>query len=112
MRDEPGAVANGKRLDKTCKSERDRHSLSSVPTFNPANQGVSQMTVEQLKALKQIADAIIESVKAAGPLGAPGGTIYAALMAHGCTLNQYEQIMAGLVRAGKLRKSGECYHVA
>ena len=67
------------------------------------------MTVEQLRALKFIADSIIESVKVAGPLGAPGGHIYAALMGQGCTLHQYEQIMSGLVKAGKLRKSGECY---
>jgi len=67
------------------------------------------MTIEQIKALKAVADAIIETVQGAGPMGAPGGHIYAALMAQGCTLHQYEQIMSGLVRAGKLRKSGECY---
>lgn len=67
------------------------------------------VTVKQLKALKAVADAIIETVRGAGPFGAPGGHIYAALMAQGCTLHQYEQIMSGLVRAGKLRKSGECY---
>lgn len=69
------------------------------------------MTPQQVKALRSICDAIIEAVRAAGPLGAPGGILYAALMSHGCTLAQYEQIMAGLVRAGMLRKSGECYHV-
>lgn len=69
------------------------------------------MTLEQIKALKAIADAIIETVALAGPLGAPGGHLYAALMAHGVTLQQYEQIMAGLVRAGKLSKHGECYKV-
>ena len=67
------------------------------------------MTLEQLKALKQIADGIIAACEAA-PMGAPGGTIYAALMAHGCTLHQYEQIMSGLCKAGKLRKVGELYH--
>lgn len=56
-----------------------------------------------------IADSIIESVKAAGKGGAPGGVIYAALMQQGCTLNQYESLMAGLVRAGKLEKRGELY---
>lgn len=70
------------------------------------------MTMEQIKALKAVADAIIETVQLAGPMGAPGGHIYAALMANGCTLHQYEQIMSGLVRAGKLRKSGECYFSA
>ena len=67
------------------------------------------MTIEQLKALKAVADAIIETVQLSGPLGAPGGHLYAALMAHGVTLEQYEQIMSGLVGAGKLRKQGECY---
>lgn len=59
--------------------------------------------------LKAICDAIIESVKAGGPLGTPGGTLYAALMAQGCTLQQFEQIMAALVSAGKLEKRGELY---
>jgi hypothetical protein len=70
------------------------------------------MTIEQIKeALKALADAIIEVVRTAGPLGAPGGHLYAAMMAHGITLQQYEQIMSGLVQAGKLRKQGECYFV-
>ncbi len=70
------------------------------------------MTNEQILALRQIAAAIIAAVRAAGPLGAPGGVMYAALMAQGCTLNQFEQIMGGMVRAGKLTKRGDCYHLA
>ena len=31
------------------------------------------MTIEQIKALKAVADAIIETVQGAGPMGAPGG---------------------------------------
>jgi len=30
-------------------------------------------------------------------------------MTAGCTLSQYQQIMSGLVRAGLLHQSGECY---
>lgn len=70
------------------------------------------MTIEQAKALKALADAIIDTVGAAGPHGAPGGHLYAAFMAHGITLSQYEQIMSGLVIAGKLTKHGDCYRVA
>jgi len=66
-------------------------------------------TVDQLKALKSICDAVIDSVKLAGPLGAPAGPLYAALMAHGCSERQFESLMAGLVRANKLRKSGHLY---
>ncbi len=68
------------------------------------------MTLQQATALKAIANAIIESVQESGPLGAPGGILYAALMAQGCSLHQFEQIMAGLVRGGYPSKSGECYH--
>jgi hypothetical protein len=69
------------------------------------------MTNEQISVLRQIGRAILESVKEAGVLGAPGGIMYAAMMGQGCTLNQFEQIMSGMVRAGVLTKSGECYHV-
>ena len=69
------------------------------------------MTIEQLQAIRQIADAIVDMVAQSGPLGAPGGHIYATLMGAGCSLHQYEQLMSGLVRAGKLRKQGECYHI-
>ncbi len=70
------------------------------------------MTQEQIKAIREVAGAIIDTVKASEPLGAPGGTMYAALMAHGCTIQQFEQIMGGLVRANLLRKQGEVYHIA
>ena len=76
------------------------------------NQGDKKMTTEQVLALKRILDAIIETVKESGPMGAPGGILYAGLMAQGCSLNQFESIMGGLVRAGKLTKQGECYHAA
>ena len=68
-------------------------------------------TIQQLQALRAACDLILEAVRESGPLGAPAGVMYAALMAHGCTLNQFESIMGALVRAGKLRKSGDCYHV-
>jgi len=69
------------------------------------------MTAEQRAALKAICDAIIETVKATGPLGAPGGLLYAALMAHGCTLEQFQNLMNGLVAAKMLTKRSECYHI-
>lgn len=65
----------------------------------------------QVAALRMILDAVVESVSEAGELGAPGGVVYAALMAHGVTLQQYEGIMGALVRAGRLRRSGELYFV-
>ena len=66
---------------------------------------------EQINALRAIADAIVEAVKAAEPIGAPGGVIYAALMAGGCTLAQYESIMSAMVRSGILTRHGDLYRV-
>lgn len=65
--------------------------------------------MDALKALKAIGDAIVESVRTAGDAGVPGGTLYAALMTHGATLEQFEAIMGALVAAGKLRKAGQLY---
>jgi hypothetical protein len=64
---------------------------------------------QQIAILKAVGDSIIGAVKAAGPLGAPGGTLYAALMTYGCTLEQFNQIMDVLVQVGKLEKRGELY---
>lgn len=63
------------------------------------------MNTQQLKAIRAIADAIVDSVKAAGEFGAPSGVVYAALMGH-MRLDQYEQFISALVNAGKLRKDG------
>ena len=67
------------------------------------------MQDQQKIALRALAGAVLEAVDVAGDLGAPGGTLYAALMQCGCSFQQYQQIMAGMVNAGLLRMSGECY---
>jgi hypothetical protein len=69
------------------------------------------MTAQQIRLIRMVADAIISTVRETGPAGAPGGVIYAALMAQGCTLAQFETIMNGLVRAGQLTRDGHCYRV-
>jgi hypothetical protein len=71
-----------------------------------------QRANEQIKALRAIGNAIIDSVQAHGALGAPAGTLYATLMTYGCTLEQFNQIMAGLVAAKMLRKQGHLYFSA
>ena len=68
-------------------------------------------TAEQITALHAIAGAIVEAVAATEPAGAPGGVIYAALMAQGCTLPQFESLMGAMVRTGNLRRSGDLYHL-
>jgi hypothetical protein len=66
----------------------------------------------QARALALVVEAVVEAVKAAGPNGAPGGTLYAALMSQGCTLSQFESLMGALVRLGKVRREGELYFAA
>jgi len=69
----------------------------------------SKGTSRAAAVLKLIGDAIVESVQAAGPLGAPAGTLYAALMSLVFSLDQFEQIMDFLVKRGKLEKRGQLY---
>ena len=67
------------------------------------------MNMNQVQAVLKIAAAVIETIRESGSLGAPGGTIYAALMSHGCTLQQFDGLMAAIVGSGKVSKRGEFY---
>jgi hypothetical protein len=70
----------------------------------------SNPTNRQRLAVVYLANAIVDSVRESdNGLGVPAGPMYAALMAHGCTLNQFEQIMSGLVRVGRLTRTGNLY---
>lgn len=66
------------------------------------------MTREQAEAVRMVAGLFIEAVKAGGEQGAPAGVIYSAVLDK-LSLSQFESIMSGLVRAGKIRKSGNLY---
>lgn len=70
---------------------------------------VKLQNLQALKALRAICDAIVETVSAQGHTGAPAGVIYAALATQGCTLEQFNGIMAGIVSAGLLWKDGLTY---
>jgi hypothetical protein len=70
------------------------------------------MTKQQIAAIQAIAGIIVDVVKGNGEQGVPAGTIYAALMAHGITLDQFNQLMGAIVGAGKLRKEGHLYFAA
>lgn len=83
-----------------------------VASAKAQQKGIKIMTTDQRRALIAVIDAIVETVRDAGPLGAPAGPMYAALMAQGATLQQFESLMGALVRAGKLVRRGNCYHVA
>ncbi len=68
------------------------------------------MTREQVVALREIARSILDTVKECGETGAPGGILYAGLMTAGCTFNQFNSIMGGLVNAGYLRLDTDVYY--
>jgi len=66
------------------------------------------MTNQQIKALQSIGKGIIESCNI-DSIGAPSGAIYAALMVHGASLNQFNSIMDTLVKHGFLTHDSECH---
>lgn len=71
---------------------------------------MSGMSPTQLHALATASLGIIEAVEAAGDVGAPGGVLYAAMQAHGASLNQFQGLMRTLTNPGYLTLVGDCYH--
>lgn len=67
------------------------------------------MTLAQIQAIRAVARAIVEAIDAAGTLGAPAGTLYAALMSQGCSLTQFDSLTAGLQRAGLVTREGDLF---
>jgi hypothetical protein len=59
---------------------------------------VSESLAPVLAAIKAVSD----TVKECGEI--PAGTLYAALMAHGCTLAQFDKIIDILVRVGQVSR--------
>jgi hypothetical protein len=72
----------------------------------------AQREALQREAVRRLADCFIDAVKEGGERGAPAGVLYAAVLGT-ISLAQFNQIMAALVKAGRLRKDGDLYfHVA
>lgn len=70
------------------------------------------MDKNTIELLQRIGLGVLEAVEAAGETGAPGGPLYAAMNAHGASLNQFNSIMDGLVNRGMLaRDEWHCYHM-
>lgn len=81
-----------------------RERFADRQTIENHTMNTTQQTVNALRA---VVSATIDSIREAGPTGAPAGVIYAALMAYGCNLNQFESLISALERAGKIRRSGD-----
>ena len=63
----------------------------------------------QVRAAMAMTAAVTETIRECGADGAPGGVLYAALMAN-VTLEGFERMMELIVRTGLVRKSGQCYY--
>jgi len=57
---------------------------------------------QQVEALKEIADVVLEAVQVAGVQGVPSGHLYAMLMPYGIRIDIYNLIIAALKRAGRI----------
>ncbi len=68
------------------------------------------LTTKQAQGIRQVMAGIVESAIAGGIMGAPSGVVYSALMQHGCTLNQFQSLTAGMVKAGIIEERGHCFH--
>lgn len=69
----------------------------------------TQMNPSQIAAAQRIGLVVLESIQEAGNLGAPAGVLYAALASQGCTLNQFQSLMAPLEAKGFVTRESDCY---
>ncbi len=67
------------------------------------------MSLSQTLALRALCDAVVSAVDAGGNEGASGGILYTAMMQDGCTMEQFQALMSGMIGAGLLCKVGERY---
>lgn len=66
---------------------------------------------DEIRSAQLIGLAVLDAIIEAGERGAPSGVLYAALMARGCTLNQFQSLMRPLVIRGFVTESGDCYRI-
>ena len=69
------------------------------------------MSNQEKIALIQTIQAVRSAVEAGGKDGVPAGMIYAALMEHGCSINDYNNLEAMLIRVGAITKRGQRLYV-
>lgn len=63
---------------------------------------------DAIVAAAQMVQALIETSKEAGPMGAPLGPMYAAFMERGCSLNLFNILVDIAERTGKVTRSHNC----
>lgn len=63
---------------------------------------IENMSAERTRAACSVLGAIADALRNAGKL--PAGELYAVLMAHGCTHEQFERLIGSMVRVGLVRR--------
>lgn len=70
------------------------------------------MQQSHFEVLQRLGLATLEAIDAGGDTGAPGGVLYAAMMAHGASLSQFQSFMDTLRLRGFVTVNDtECYHI-
>jgi len=69
------------------------------------------MNTAQVLAAQRIGLVLLQTIEEQGALGAPKGVMYAALMAHGCTLSQFQSIVSTMVRNELVTDEGDCLSI-
>lgn len=65
-----------------------------------------------IDALQRVGLGVLEAVEAGEDTGAPGGILYAAMQAHGASLNQFQSFMDTLTGRGFLTvDQSHCYRM-
>ena len=68
-------------------------------------------TPTELRAMLSVIHGVLDAAHAGGTMGAPAGIMYAAMMAQGCTLDQFHQITSATQSAGLITRDGDLIHL-
>ena len=68
--------------------------------------------MSKLDSLMHVINALIATIADAGPEGVPEGVLYAALMPQGCTLAQFQKLVAILIASERVTRSGHVLRIA
>lgn len=70
------------------------------------------MNSQVMQLLQKIGLAILEAIEEGDVAGAPAGILYAAMVAHGATLSQFQSFMSTLVQRSFVTLDRfDCYHL-
>lgn len=71
---------------------------------------MSQLSPEQIAAMRAAMIAVLDTVEEAGSLGAPSGIMYLAFSAMGMSLHNYESMLGALQRLNLVTVDADCVH--